>query len=87
MPSTEYVIVCSQCGAEVKRETEPQGDQSTFTCDVCQDIANLPAYQQEKDELMAQGDALTASQKVRVGFLNGKIERATEAQKAREASA
>ncbi len=38
-------IICTRCGAEV--ETTGSGDFTTFVCETCQEVKNLPAYKQE----------------------------------------
>lgn len=48
-------ITCIRCGAKV--ETTGSGDFTSFVCEKCQDIVNLPAYKQEiKDLQEAQAE-------------------------------
>ena len=44
-------ITCTKCGAKV--ETTGTGDFTTFVCERCQDLINLPAYKQEAEEIKA----------------------------------
>ena len=66
-------IICTRCHAEVERNIPVEGDHSTFVCDTCQDVANLPAYEAEIAELQQLGDTATESQQARLAFLQKKV--------------
>lgn len=74
MSNDNYVIKCVRCSSEITRDIPVEGDHSTFVCDVCQDKANLPAFEAEIDELQNLGDEATESQVARLGFLKAKVE-------------
>jgi hypothetical protein len=68
----ETEITCKICGRKVM--TDGSGDFSSFICEVCQEKANLPAYEAEMLEYEGgDKEGLTESQLRRVSFLQDKI--------------
>jgi endogenous inhibitor of DNA gyrase (YacG/DUF329 family) len=85
--SKEIEITCVACGKKVK--TTGTGDFSTFVCEECQEIRNLPAYKAEIVELEKLGEKegenpRTESQDRRLAFVKDKIVKIEEAIKADE---
>lgn len=81
--SEEKTIVCTRCGAKVK--SNGTGDFTTFVCDDCQELANLPAYKAEvqaiedfqKEREAKKEDRLPSYDK-RKEFLEAKIAKLEE---------
>jgi len=64
-------ITCTKCGKAVDVEEE-SGDNSTFVCMDCTELANQDAYKRELTELQTKPEK-TESEEARIEFLKAKI--------------
>lgn len=63
-------ILCTQCGQP--KETDQEGDFSTYICEECSDKANVPAWEKELKDLEAQ-EFKTESEEIRIKWLKDKL--------------